>query len=198
VLSHSIILKYIISIKILLLKATLQKSGSNLSQTDASVAVVEVSGTTHIVWRIMYPQCNRLRLQHVCRSHNAFRTKHPIGIYTQNTSAPGWSIIHPIAIYTHNLIRIIHPIAIYTHSAMVFVLNVCTAPLQCHVSCVLYSSKIIVEKVMHITSEYEERLRMCQYVPRLSFGVGCWGMTVRRTDFSSCIFSVTNRWRFST
>jgi len=23
---------------------------------------------------------------------------------------------------------------------------------------------------MHITSEYEERLRRCQYVPRLSFG----------------------------
>ena len=28
----------------------------------------------------------------------------------------------------------------------------------------------MVENVMHITSEYEERLRRCQYVPRLSFG----------------------------
>jgi hypothetical protein len=28
----------------------------------------------------------------------------------------------------------------------------------------------MVENVMHITSEYEERLRGCQYVPRLSFG----------------------------
>jgi hypothetical protein len=53
---------------------------------------------------------------------------------------------------------------------MGFVFNVCTAPLQCRVSCVLYSSKIMVEKVMHIISEYEERLRMCQHVRRLSFG----------------------------
>ena len=28
----------------------------------------------------------------------------------------------------------------------------------------------MVENVMHSTSEYEERLRRCQYVPRLSFG----------------------------
>jgi len=28
----------------------------------------------------------------------------------------------------------------------------------------------MVENVMHITSEYEERLRRCKYVPRLSFG----------------------------
>jgi len=75
-----------------------------------------------------------------------------------------------MAIYTNNLIRIVHPIAINTHNAMGFVFNVCTAPLQCRVSCVLYSSKIMVEKVMHIISEYEERLRMCQHVRRLSFG----------------------------
>ena len=28
----------------------------------------------------------------------------------------------------------------------------------------------MVEKVIHITSEYEDRLRRCQYVPRMSFG----------------------------
>ena len=28
----------------------------------------------------------------------------------------------------------------------------------------------MVEKFVHITSEYEERLRRCEYVPRLSFG----------------------------
>jgi len=38
------------------------------------------------------------------------------------------------------------------------------------VSSVYYSYKIMVEKVMHITSEYEEVLRRCQYVRRLSFG----------------------------
>jgi len=40
------------------------------------------------------------------------------------------------------------------------------------VPCLLcfYSHKKIVENVMHITSEYVERLRRCQYVPRLSFG----------------------------
>jgi hypothetical protein len=108
----------------------------------------------------MYPQCNRLCLQYVCRSHNALCIIHAIGMR-----------VHPDeAIYIHNLIRIIHPIAIYTHNAIVFVLNVCTAPVQCRVSCVIYSSKIMVEKVMHITSEYEERLWRCQYVPRLSFG----------------------------
>ena len=77
-----------------------------------------------------HPQFNRLRIQHMCCSHNAFRIIHPIGIYTHNAGAPGRSIIHPIAIYihnafcsihqmaiyTHNLIRIIHPIAIYTHN----------------------------------------------------------------------------------
>jgi len=28
----------------------------------------------------------------------------------------------------------------------------------------------MVQNVIHITSEYEERLRRCQYVPRMSFG----------------------------
>jgi len=28
----------------------------------------------------------------------------------------------------------------------------------------------MIEKVIHITSDYEERLRRCQYVPRMSFG----------------------------
>ena len=41
---------------------------------------------------------------------------------------------------------------------------------QCRVSCIYYSYKIMVEKVMHITSEYEEGLPRCQYVRRLSFG----------------------------
>ena len=132
-----------------LFSATVQESGHNVSQTDASVVVV-VSGNTHNVWRIMYSQYNRLCLQHVCRSHNAFRIIHPIGIYTHNARAPGRSSIHPQCnrLCLERLYR------------------------SCAVACLLFfiHKKIMVENVIYITSEYEERLRRCQYVPKLSFG----------------------------
>ena len=35
---------------------------------------------------------------------------------------------------------------------------------------VLFSQKIMVEQLVKVTSEYEERLRMYKYVPRFSFG----------------------------
>jgi len=66
-------------------------------------------------------------------------------------------IIHSIGIYTHNASApgrsIIHPIAIYTHNQFCF-----------------YSHKKKVQNVIHVTYEYEERLRRCQNVPRLSYG----------------------------
>jgi hypothetical protein len=154
--------------------------GHNVSQTDASVAVV-VSGNTHNVWRIMYPQYNTQSLQHVCRSHNAFRIIHPIGIYTHNASVPGRSIkhpiamyihnafrsIHPMAIYTHNLIRIIHPIAINTHNAIRFVFNVFTACLQCRVNCVsIHTHKKNGKRHSRHISVWRAK-----NVPRLSYGL---------------------------
>jgi hypothetical protein len=65
----------------------------------------------------------------------------------------------------------VHPEeALYTHNAIGFVLNVFTARVQWRVYCFFIHKKIMVENVIYITSEYEERLRRCQYVPKLSFG----------------------------
>ena len=144
----------------------------------------------------MYPQYNTLSLQHVFRSHNAFRIIHPIGIYIHNAVVPGRSIkhpiamythnafrsIHPMAIYTHNLIRIMHPIAIYTHKSIRFVFNVFTACLQCRVNCVSIHTHTHtkMENVIHVTYQYEERktYRGCHT------DFGCSRKTVLRTDFS--------------
>jgi len=43
---------------------------------------------------------------------------------------------------------------------------------SCVVPCLLflYSHKKMVENIIHVTSQYEERLRRCQNVPRLSYG----------------------------
>ena len=142
----------------------------------------------------MYPHYNTLRLQHVCRSHNAFRIIHPIGIYTHNAGVPGRSIkrpiamyihnafrsIQPMAIYTHYLIRIMHPIAIYTHNAIRFVLTF--LPLVCSAVLIvfLFTQNKMVENVIHVTYQYEERktYRGCHT------DVGCSRKTVLRTDFS--------------
>ena len=67
-------------------------------------------------------------------------------------------------------LHITHPFALYTHNAIGFVLNLCAACVQRCVCSVGYYSKIMVEQLLHITLEYEERLRGCQYVPRFSFG----------------------------
>ena len=37
--------------------------------------------------------------------------------------------------------------------------------------CAIFT-KIMVEQLLKVTSEYEERLWMCQYVSRFSFGLG--------------------------
>jgi hypothetical protein len=49
-------------------------------------------------------------------------------------------------------------------------LNLCAVRVQRAVSSVASFSNIMVEQLLHITSEYEERLRRCQYVPKFSFG----------------------------
>ena len=37
--------------------------------------------------------------------------------------------------------------------------------------CVLFVSRVApIEQLLQVTSEYEERLRRCEYVPRFSFG----------------------------
>jgi hypothetical protein len=81
---------------------------------------------------------------------------------------------HPLCM-TH-YVPTIQQASIYTQSQyrptmQGFVLNDFSARVKCRVFCGSYSSKIMVEKVVHITSEYEERLRRCEYVPRLSFGL---------------------------
>ena len=48
------------------------------------------------------------------------------------------------------------------------VLNLCAVHVRRAVFSVASFSNIRVEQLLHITSEYEERLRRCQYVPRFS------------------------------
>ena len=88
-------------------------------------------------------------------------------------------ITHPIAIYTHNAIRILHTLsqytptmhfALYTHNSIGFVQNLSAARVHGRVCTLDSFSKLTVEHLLHITSEYEERFRRCQYVPRFSFG----------------------------
>jgi hypothetical protein len=56
-------------------------------------------------------------------------------------------------------------------------------------------TNIMVEQLLKVTSEYEEWLRRCEYIPRFSFG--CRMLTVLRIDFSSCTFFVNNQLQFS-
>ena len=48
--------------------------------------------------------------------------------------------------------------------------NLCAARVHRRVCSVASSTKIMVEQFPHITSELEEQMRRCQYVPRFSFG----------------------------
>jgi len=74
--------------------------------------------------------------------------------------------------------------ALCTHNTTGFVFNICVVPIMhfalytqseyipsmpLHPEEALYTQSQYTS-TMHITSEYEERLRRCQYVPRLSFG----------------------------
>ena len=60
--------------------------------------------------------------------------------------------------------------ALYTQNGTGYVMNLCAVGVQRAVCSVTSFSNIMVEQLLHITSEYEERLRRCQYVPRFSFG----------------------------
>jgi hypothetical protein len=59
--------------------------------------------------------------------------------------------------------------ALFTHNATFFVFKLCAVSFT---GCVRSASftKIMVEQLLEVTSEYEERLRRCEYVPRFSFG----------------------------
>ena len=58
----------------------------------------------------------------------------------------------------------------HTHNATRFVCKLCSLRFRCCVHSSASFTKIMVEQLLQVTSEYEERLRRCQYVPRFSFG----------------------------
>ena len=57
-----------------------------------------------------------------------------------------------------------------THNATRLVFQLCTVRFPRGVNSVAYFANRMVEQSMQVTSEYEERLRRCEDVPRFSFG----------------------------
>ena len=62
-------------------------------------------------------------------------------------------------------------------------------------TCAIFT-KIMVEQLLKVTSEYEELLRRCQYVPRFSLGRRMLRDDGAPSGFFSCTCSVKNQTRF--
>jgi hypothetical protein len=58
----------------------------------------------------------------------------------------------------------------HTHYATRSVFKLCAVCFTRGVHSSASFTKIMVEQLLKVTSEYEERLRRCEYVPRFSFG----------------------------
>ena len=91
--------------------------------------------------------------QRECRCSRSFRKQRRCMTFMY----PQFNAVNTQWQLKHNSIWIIHPIGIYTHNAIGFVLKVPTATKQC-ICRVFFYDKIMVQNVIHITSEYEEWL----------------------------------------
>jgi len=86
-------------------------------------------------------------------THNAFRIIHP-----QCNALRLQPVLHPRC-FLHN-----------TPTMRRASSSICSVRFPCRVTSVATFAKIMVEHIIQVTSEYEERLRRCEYVPRFSCG----------------------------
>jgi len=73
---------------------------------------------------------------------------------------------------THHASKETHTMhfALYTHNATRFVFEPCAVRFPRGVNSLVSFTNKMVEQLLQVTSEYEERLRSYDYVPRFSFG----------------------------